>query len=111
MGNVFVVTSQTMGSGDDELGTMLIASFFRKLAGSETKPEQIIFYNEGVKLLADGSRALDGLILLAEAGVDLVACGTCVEFFELGSRLKVGRVGAMQGIVAALSGKGCVVTI
>ncbi len=111
MANVLVVTSQTMGSGDDELGAMLIASFFRKLAGSENKPEQIIFYNAGVKLLADGSHALDGLILLADAGVDLVACGTCVEFFQLGDRLKVGRVGTMQGIVAALSGKGCVVTI
>jgi hypothetical protein len=36
---VFVVNNQTMGSGDRELGTMLIASFFRKLAGREEKPE------------------------------------------------------------------------
>ena len=111
MANVLVVNSQTLGSGDTELGAMLIASFFRKLVGAENRPEQIVFYNGGVKLLAEGSVALDGLILLAEAGVDLVACGTCVEFFKLRDGLRVGRVGSMQDIVAALSGTDRVITI
>lgn len=111
MPTVFIINSQTMGSGDGKLGAMLVSSFFRKLAGAANRPEQIVFYNGGVKLLAEGSAALDGLIHLAEAGVDLVACGTCVEFFKLGDRLRVGRVGTMQDIVAALSSTGRVVTV
>jgi len=82
---IVVVNSDSMGRGDAELGTQLIGSFLRKLWAQESKPDAVIFYNSGVKLMAHGSGVLDGLEGLAAAGVDLVACGTCVANRRTGS--------------------------
>lgn len=108
---VVVVNSETMGHGDSELGKKLVASFFRKLAAGDSKPDRMIFYNSGVKLLAEGSVGLDGLVHLARSGVDILACGTCVEFFELSGKLRVGRVGTMDEIARDLVRSERVVTI
>ncbi len=108
---VVVVNGETMGYGSAELGRTLTGAFLRKLAGSSEKPVRVIFYNSAVKLLAEGSPALDALALLADAGVDLVACGTCVDFFGLKSSMKLGRIGSMDGIVEDIMKAGKVVTI
>jgi selenium metabolism protein YedF len=107
----FVISSETMGRGSDDLGATLMGSFLRKLAGESEKPATIVFYNSGVKLVAEGSRVLDALDLLARAGVDLVSCQTCVEHFRLESSIRVGRVGNMQAIVGILLRSECVVTV
>jgi len=108
---VVVVHGETMGSGSEELGTVLMAAFLRKVAASHVAPERIIFYNAGVKLLAEGSPARDAIEHLASSGVDLVACGTCVEFFGLRDAMKAGRIGSMEGIVADLMRADKVVTV
>lgn len=111
MKRVIVIASETMGRGSDELGATLMGSFLRKLCADSAKPASIVFYNSGVKLVAEGSPVLDALDLLARAGVELVACQTCVAFYGLGDKIRVGRVGDMQGIVATLSRSDAVVTI
>ncbi len=95
---IVVINSETMGRGDSELGQRLLGSFLRKLWARPQKPDVIIFYNSGVKLLARGSTVLDALKGLADAGVDLVACGTCISFFQLKDSLEVGRIGDMEEI-------------
>jgi intracellular sulfur oxidation DsrE/DsrF family protein len=107
----FVIASETMGRGSDELGATLVGSFLRKLAGESEKPATIVFYNSGVKLAAEGSPVLDALDLLARAGVDLVSCQTCVEHFHLENSIRAGRVGNMQAIVGILLRSECVVTV
>jgi len=109
--NVVVINSETMGRGSADLGRTLIAAFLRKLAASSDRPERIIFYNAGVKLLAEGSPVLDALDHLAGLGVDMVACGTCVEFFDLRDKMKIGRIGSMVTIVADLMNAEKIVTI
>jgi intracellular sulfur oxidation DsrE/DsrF family protein len=79
-----------------------MGSFLRTLLAAPEKPEALVFYNSGVLLLAAGSPALDALEGLARAGVDLVACGTCVGFFELAGKLAAGRESNMQEIVSLL---------
>jgi selenium metabolism protein YedF len=111
MRTVIVIDGETMGRGAEELGRTLIGAFLRKLAASPEKPEQIILYNAGVKLAADGSTVLDAISHLAGAGVDVVACGTCVDFFGLRGAMRAGRIGSMDGIVADLMGAEKVVTI
>ena len=106
-----VVNSQFLGRGDDALGGQLMGSFLRKLWASETKPTRMIFYNSGVCLLADGSTVLDALAALHEAGVDLIACGTCVTYYGLGKKIAIGRVSDMTEIVAALMASDTVVTV
>jgi hypothetical protein len=99
-----MVKSQYFGCGDDELGGKLMAAFFRKIWASATKPEAVIFFNSGVKLLLEGSPVLDSLLAIRESGVDLVACGLCVQHFDVKDRIEVGRVSDMQEMVSILMG-------
>ena len=102
MAKAIVINSQFFGRGDEQLGAALMGNFLRKLWSLESKPDKIVFYNSGVKLLAEGSPVLDALNGLAEAGVDLIACGTCVTHFDLKARLVAGRISDMQEIATAI---------
>ncbi len=111
MGKSIIVGCETLGRGDDGLGARLMGSFLRTLAAAELKPEAIIFYNSGVRLVADGSLVLDALEALDRAGVDLVSCGTCLAHYGLQRRVAVGRESNMQEIVTIMLGPGETVTV
>lgn len=102
MKKVVVLNSDVMGGDSRELGERLINSFLLKLWASKEKPDAIIFYNAGVKLLASKSSSLNPLMGLRDEGVDLVACGTCIDYFELGADIKVGRVSNMEEILSLM---------
>ncbi len=93
-----------MGAGSEKLGKTLIGSFFRKLWANEMKPDTIVFYNAGVKLLTKDSEVLGALHELHTAGTDLVACGTCVNYYKLQDTIDAARVSNMPEIVSILMG-------
>jgi selenium metabolism protein YedF len=103
------VTADTMGSGDDELGGLLLRSFIKTQPELDTVPDAIVFYNSGVKLCCEGSLLLDDLRALEAAGIEIIACGTCLNYFELADRLAVGRVTDMLEIAGRLAAAGRVV--
>jgi len=103
------VTAGTMGSGNDELGALLLRSFVKTQAQLEQAPDAIIFYNDGVKLCCEGSLLVEDLKTLESNGVEIIACGTCLNFFELASDLRVGRVTDMLEIASLLTAAGRVV--
>lgn len=111
MTRTIIISSNTMGEGSEELGAKLIASFLRKVWGMEQKPAKILFYNSGVKLLAEGSGVLDALDSLYSAGVDLIACGTCVTYFNLKDKILIGRVSDMNEIASSMLDSDKVITI
>jgi hypothetical protein len=111
MKRTIVINSAEMGIGSGELGSRLIGSFLRKLSVSRHKPDRIVFYNSGVGLLARGSIVLDALSRLLEDGVDLIACGTCVGYYQLSDKIVAGRVSDMQEIVSILIESESVITI
>lgn len=88
---VFLVQSEELGRGDDRLGSMLMASFLRKLGDSENRPTALVFWNTGVRLLCEGSKVLDHLKRLETQGVEIRACTTCLQYFDLEDKLAVGR--------------------
>jgi len=106
---VVQITAGTMGSGDDELGALLLRSFLKTQAELERKPDAILFYNDGVKLCCEGSYLLDDLRGLEATGVEIIACGTCLNFFELDDQLRVGRVTDMLEIAGRLADAGSIV--
>jgi selenium metabolism protein YedF len=110
-GTVVVVNGEAMGRGDDGLGAKLLASFLRTAATVDPKPEAIVFYNAAVRLLGPGSQSLEALRALDAAGVDLLACVTCLEFFGLTQRLQVGHVSNMREIVQRTMEAGKIWTI
>lgn len=99
---VVAVTSERMGTGDDELGTKLMLSFFRTLVMLEPAPSAVVFYNTGVKLATDDSPALENIRELAEKGVSIYLCTTCINHFGIKDRLPVGSFSDMYQILNVL---------
>ncbi len=88
-----------------------MGSFLRQLSGASGKPDALIFYNSGVKLLTEDSLSRDALDALFKKGVELIACGTCVAHYQLNEKMAVGRVSNMQEIVSTLLESEKVITI
>jgi selenium metabolism protein YedF len=95
-----------MGSGNDELGYVLMRAFLHTIALQAEKPDIMIFYNTGVKLAIQGSEVLDDLKELASAGVEMLVCGTCLNYFEAKEKLSVGVVSNMYDIAGIMSRAG-----
>lgn len=100
---VFIVTDR-IGRDNDELGWLLMKNFLYTLARNAEQPKAVMLMNEGVRLACEGSESLDDLRLLAENGVPVKACGTCLDFLGLAEALAVGEVGTMAASVEALLG-------
>ncbi len=110
MKTTIILNSKTLGRGNDELGEKMMGNFLRKLWGLDKKPDIIIFYNSAVQLLVKGSPVLDAIDALGKAGVDLIACVTCVDFYKLEGKLAAGRVSDMQEIASTLMKSDKVIT-
>jgi selenium metabolism protein YedF len=111
MNKVVVINSDKMGTGNDELGTRLLGNFLKALIGAEKKPKKLVLYNAGVKLATKGSPVLESLHSLENLGVEIISCGTCVNFFGLADSMEAGRVSNMPEIVKLLTEATTVVTI
>ena len=100
----FLIGSGTLGRGDDQLGSMLMASFLRLLGESNELPEKIMFWNGGVRLVCEGSPVLEHVSKLEQEGVEVLACTTCLEFFDLMDKQKVGKPTTMGRSVESMMG-------
>jgi len=105
-----VLHSESLGRGSDELGKTLTGSFLRKIWASGKKPDTIIFYNAAVHLLIEKSSVLDALSGLSKAGVDIVACKTCLGFYDIENKIVIGRATDMTEIVSLLMASDTVIT-
>jgi len=88
---VMLIQSEGLGRGDDQLGSMLMASFLRLLSESSDKPKSLVFWNTGVRLVCEGSKVLGHVKKLEKQGVEILACTTCLEYFNLTDKLLVGK--------------------
>ncbi len=98
-----LVKSKLFGEGDEELGNILMKSFLYALNELDGQIKHIIFMNSGVALTTEGSPVLEHLEALEEKGVEILSCGTCLDFYDLKERLKVGRVTNMYTAVEILA--------
>ena len=80
---VVYINSDLLGAGDEALGSFLMKAFLRTLLDLERRPDRLILINSGVRLASEGSQVLDSLTTLSEKGVEIVACGTCLDFYKL----------------------------
>jgi selenium metabolism protein YedF len=108
---VLVVSDNKMGRGNQELGEILVRSFFHTLGEVAPRPDTIIFFNAGVWLANDDSLVLEDLQALEMEGVDILACGTCLKYYGITDRLSVGVVSNMYDIAEAILGAGKVVNL
>ena len=96
------MTSDKMGDGDPELGGILVKGFVYALTQLETPPSVMLFYNGGAKLTAKDSPCIEDLRTLQEQGTEILTCGTCVNFYDLGEPA-VGTVTNMYTIAEKLT--------
>jgi selenium metabolism protein YedF len=102
---IFLIQSEGLGRGEDKLGSLLMANFLRLLGESKEKPESLVFWNTGVRLVCEGSKVLEHLKRLEAQGVTILACTTCLEYFDLVDKMAVGKPTTMvKSIEAMLSG-------
>jgi selenium metabolism protein YedF len=99
---VVYINSNLLGVGEEALGAILMRAFLKTLQDLEIKPARLILINSGVRLGSEGSEALETLRALSEKGVEIVSCGTCLDFYGLKDKLSVGRVSNMYEIVRSL---------
>lgn len=99
---VILISSDQLGSGDEALGQLLIASFINTLPEAKTRPSKMLFINRGVMLTTEGSRVLDTLQKMEKDGVEIFSCGTCLNHYQLKEKLKAGKVTNMYDTVDSL---------
>lgn len=110
-GEVIVIMSSRMGSGNDELGEVLIKSYLFALNESSPLPRSVIFLNGGVELTTKNEACVEHIRLLESKGVEVLSCGTCLDYYNLKQDLKVGTITNMYTIVEAMKSASNVVTI
>ena len=98
-GMLVVLSGNTMGSGDPQLGTSLMKAFVFALTRQDQLPEAIVCYNTGAYLTCEGADTLEDLRLMEAEGATVLTCGTCLDFYDLKDKLAVGGVTNMYDIV------------
>jgi len=107
---VFLIGSNTLGIGAEELGTILMRSFLHTLNEVSPLPDSLVFLNSGVQLVIEGSPVLEDLRALVEQGVEVLACGTCLGYYDLKDKVAVGTVSNMYAIAETLLHAGKVIS-
>lgn len=110
-GYAVFVGRDIIGSGDRELGTNLMRMFFYTLAQSDDLPRSILFMNAGVKLPAGDEQVVEHLKVLMEKGVEVLVCGTCLNFYGIADRLGAGAVSNMYDILSQMQAASKVITL
>jgi selenium metabolism protein YedF len=100
---VILITNDKMGLGDDKLGSALMKSYMFAMTESDAKPKAMLFLNAGVKLTVEDSDVIESLKNLEVAGVEILSCGTCLDFYNLKEKLSVGSVTNMYTIVEKMN--------
>jgi selenium metabolism protein YedF len=99
---VILIYSEELGQGSSELGRLLMRNFIYTLTRQDELPEAIIFMNAGVKLCIEGSPVVEELSLLQENGTQILACGTCLDYYGVKEKLAAGQVSNMYDIADLL---------
>ena len=99
---VLLLSSDGIGSGDPDLARLLMRGFVYTLTEADQVPQRLLLMNSGVRLAVAGSESLANLKKLEARGVEVLACGTCLEFFKLTNDLAVGGITNMYEIAGHL---------
>lgn len=97
------ISSDKMGQGNDELGEILIKGYIYTLTETKPYPKHIVFVNSGVRLTTVNEATVENLKILESNGVEILSCGTCLDYYNLKESLQVGTVTNMYNIVEVMN--------
>ena len=98
-----MIRSNLFGQGEAELGQVLMKSFLFTLTELDAPVKHIIFMNSGIFLTIEGSPVLDTLKVLENKGVEILSCGTCLDYYQAKDKLAVGSVTNMYTALEILT--------
>jgi|DewCreStandDraft_4_1066084.scaffolds.fasta_scaffold03004_3 selenium metabolism protein YedF len=99
---VFFITSNEFGQGQQELGELLMKSFINTINEANMLPTTMIFVNSGIFLTTEGSPVISALQEIEKKGVQIINCGTCLDFYKRKENLQVGIISNMYTITETL---------
>lgn len=108
---IYLITRNGMGNGPEELRIQLIQTFLRLLLENDIKPAALCLYTEGVYLASEQSPVLINLQALESSGVRIILCSTCINYFGLRDKIRVGIPGGMTDILEAMRLASKVITL
>jgi intracellular sulfur oxidation DsrE/DsrF family protein len=108
---VIIISREGMGSADTALQHKLLDTYLSLLLENGSLPAAICFYTEGIKLVVEGSPLLERLFQLEQRGVRLIVCSTCLNYFGVTEKVRVGIVGGMPDILEAQTKASKVITL
>lgn len=103
MSKVVLISSKTMGDGEEALGEKLMKAFIYSLTEAPEMPSHVIMYNSGAFLSQEGSEAVEDLKNLESQGVEILTCGTCTDYYGIADTVAVGSITNMYEIVELCS--------
>lgn len=108
---VLLITSDQLGSGPEDLGRLLMKNFIHTLLETEPQPDRMLFLNSGVLLAVHGAETVEALVKLEERGVELFACGLCLDYFHKKDQLAAGSVTNMFSTAETLLGAASIIRL
>ncbi|MDU4851563.1 MAG: sulfurtransferase-like selenium metabolism protein YedF [Enterococcus faecalis] len=108
---VITIGSDQLGTGDEQLGRLLMKSYLQSLSEAETVPTQLLFFNRGAFLTNQAANTLADLQQLAEKGTTIQTCGACLDFYHLTDTLAIGSITNMYEIVETMNQAAKVITL
>lgn len=108
---VILISSNLLGNGDEKLGAILMKGFIYTLTQLNGVIKCLIFMNAGVLLTTEGSELLEHIKHLEEQGVEILSCGTCLEFYHLSDKLQAGSVSNMYTITEKMTEAAKLITL
>lgn len=106
---IVVISSDLLGEGDNDLGSLLMGNFIKAVKDLDKLPSKMIFYNKGVTLARSDSPHSEHLVQLEKMGVEIILCSTCVAHYKIGDKLAVGTLGNMFTIAGMMVSAGKII--
>ena len=103
-----LMTKDYLGEGSEELGSNLMKTFWTCMVEADVKPSKIYFINSAVKMVTNDSVHLDSLKQLAEFGVEIAACGICLDYYNVKDQVGVGSITNLYAITDSIVGENLV---
>lgn len=108
---IIIVSTNKLGEGDEALGEILMKGYIYTLSENDILPSKLVFLNNGVKLATKDSQVLESLKKLEDKSVEILSCGTCLDFYGIKDQLAIGSITNMYTIVEAMNSYGKVIKL
>ncbi|OOM14404.1 sulfurtransferase-like selenium metabolism protein YedF [Clostridium saccharobutylicum] len=105
------IGKEIIGAGNEKLGKSLMKMYFYTISEGDDLPKSILFMNDGVKVITLNEQAIEHLKDLEEKGVEILVCGTCLNFYGLQEKLTVGKISNMYDITNSMKESSKVITL